>query len=156
MNEHRFQKIEDAHAYAFAGKATLTLKSRKTEKHFTYRVNVCKDKPTMFFVSVLGGEDQKYNYIGVVFDKKTFRTTKKSAVPADALCVRAFTYFLNLKTLPYDLQVQHENTCGRCGRQLTHPESIDLGIGPECKKMMPAPKPEVVEEEMHAVTGWDA
>jgi hypothetical protein len=155
MNEHRFQDIRDAHAYAFAGKATLTLKSRKTEKHFTYRVNVCKDKPTLFFVSVLGGEDQKYNYIGIC-DEKGFRTTQKSTVPADALCVKAFAYFKNLKTLPYDLQVQHENTCGRCGRQLTHPESIDKGIGPECSKMIAAPAPVVQTEEMHEMVGYDA
>lgn len=30
------------------------------------------------------------------------------------------------------VEVKEEDTCGRCGRSLTDPTSIDRGIGPEC------------------------
>jgi hypothetical protein len=30
------------------------------------------------------------------------------------------------------LEVWHEGRCGRCGRRLTVPESIESGLGPEC------------------------
>jgi hypothetical protein len=30
------------------------------------------------------------------------------------------------------LEVWHEGRCGRCGRALTVPESVERGIGPEC------------------------
>jgi hypothetical protein len=30
----------------------------------------------------------------------------------------------------------HEGKCGRCGRLLTVPSSIESGIGPECSKIM--------------------
>jgi hypothetical protein len=33
-------------------------------------------------------------------------------------------------------KVHHEGRCGRCGRTLTVPESIESGIGPECAKKM--------------------
>jgi predicted metal-dependent hydrolase len=32
--------------------------------------------------------------------------------------------------------VHHEGKCGRCGRLLTVPSSIESGIGPECSKIM--------------------
>jgi len=33
-------------------------------------------------------------------------------------------------------ELRHANRCGRCGRLLTVPESIDSGIGPECAAKM--------------------
>lgn len=41
------------------------------------------------------------------------------------------------KTAGQDLpecEVWHEGRCGRCGRKLTVPESIETGIGPDCAK----------------------
>ncbi len=29
-------------------------------------------------------------------------------------------------------ELRHEGRCGRCGRRLTVPESIDIGLGPTC------------------------
>jgi hypothetical protein len=34
--------------------------------------------------------------------------------------------------LPSGWEFRHEGRCGRCGRTLTVPESIDSGFGPEC------------------------
>lgn len=33
---------------------------------------------------------------------------------------------------PEGYVIKHAGRCGRCGRILTVPESIDLGLGPEC------------------------
>ena len=33
-------------------------------------------------------------------------------------------------------KVHHAGQCGRCGRRLTTPESIESGIGPECQKVL--------------------
>lgn len=35
-------------------------------------------------------------------------------------------------------KVHHEGRCGRCGRTLTVPESIESGIGPDCASRMRA------------------
>lgn len=41
--------------------------------------------------------------------------------------------YLQLNKLPHHLHMLHENVCGRCGRALTDPESIQLGLGPICR-----------------------
>ena len=49
--------------------------------------------------------------------------------------VQAFIWFLNRieADKPTDgFEFWHEGKCGRCGRKLTVPESIEAGIGPEC------------------------
>ena len=154
INEHRFENIADAHAYAQSGKAVITLTSRKTEKHYTYKIRRAKDNDGLYFVSVLGGEDQSFNYLGIL-KKEGFFVTKKSSFTAESTCAKAFAYFVKLKTLPYELQIQHEGTCGCCGRRLTHPESITKGIGPECiKKIRVAPV--IAIEEMHELSGYDS
>src|ERR1700745_706967 len=110
MNEHRFQNIRDAHNYCFAGKSTITLKSRKTENYFSYRVSVSKDDPKLFFVSIAG---ERNSCFGVVSPKGFFltRRAKENGVSLNDLRVKAFVWFLKLKDLPYDLQAQHENHC---------------------------------------------
>jgi hypothetical protein len=40
------------------------------------------------------------------------------------------------KELHPQLIVHHENHCGRCGRTLTVPESVERGIGPDCLAKM--------------------
>ena len=51
---------------------------------------------------------------------------------------RAFEWLLNqlrAGKLPSDqAKIQHAGKCCRCGRTLTHPESLASGIGPECAK----------------------
>jgi hypothetical protein len=34
--------------------------------------------------------------------------------------------------MPDGVVIWHEGRCGRCGRRLTVPESIESGYGPEC------------------------
>lgn len=134
-----FTDIQTAKEYAFAGNAIITLQSRKTNVHYTYKVGAKKGEdqsaPNLFFVRLLmdGNNDGSYSYIGIV-DNQGFRWTKNSAVPADAPSIKAFDFFLNATEMPASLLVRHENVCGRCGRRLTTPASIDSGLGPECSK----------------------
>ncbi len=152
-NTHKFATIQDAFAFTFAGKAIITLESRKTDKHFTYRVKQAKDNNELFFVSVLVNTGE-YNYIGIV-TKRGFQWTKRSTVPQNAPCLVAFNWFFNLKTLPYELTVRHEGKCGCCGRSLTVPASIDRGIGPECAKRVKI-APVIPIEEMHTEYDYNA
>jgi hypothetical protein len=126
----------DIRQFTKAGKAKLTLTSKKTGTSFTYRVKAT-DTPDRFFVSLLTGPDNEssFSYIGLM-DCGWFRTTAKSKASPDAPSVKAFRFFcrevLQSGTIPEALEVRHEGCCGRCGRALTDPESIDRGIGPEC------------------------
>jgi hypothetical protein len=137
-----FKCAEVVNEFLFAGKAVITLKSLKSDSHFTYKITPNKNR-TVWFVSVLVAAD-KFLYLGVL-SQNQFRIihTAKSAFAGADIRFSAFQYFLTNvvieKTIPASLEVRHEGICGRCSRALTHPESIDRGIGPECwNKMMPA------------------
>ena len=145
MKEGKYKaitNIEDIKNFVFGGNATITLESAKTGKHFTFKVRVAKkdDDTAPFFVSVLNGPDNyaNYSYVGIInSERDSFRLTQKSKVGADAISFKAFNFFFaNLKKgkVPADLNIYHSGKCGRCGRLLTHPNSIITGLGPECSK----------------------
>jgi hypothetical protein len=139
-----FSTLSDAKAFAFAGRALITLESRRTNAHHTYRIEEAKEKPGFFFVSHLinGSADSGiFAYLGVVNRKEAggeghFRLTKKSTAAFDAPSVVAFQFFMASKELHPQLVIHHEGKCGKCGRTLTEPESIALGIGPICRAQM--------------------
>jgi len=139
---YKIQNIENIKNFLFGGNATITLQSAKSGKHFTFKVRVAKkdDDTAPYFVSVLNGTDNytNYAYVGIISsDKKSFKLTQKSKITEDALSYKAFNYFftqlLQNKINP-DLSVLHSGTCGRCGRKLTTPKSIEIGLGPSCAK----------------------
>jgi hypothetical protein len=94
---------------------------------------------------VLAGADNtgNYVYLGTIFADGNFRVTRKSRVAADAPSAVAFAWFVrNLESAKVD--VWHDGTCGRCGRKLTVPESIESGLGPVCAGRGAALDPEPV------------
>lgn len=122
--------------YVLAGNATFTIRSTKTGERFTFKVQ--KGEPTaqypnpMTFVKVLVGpqNESDYRYIGAI--KATgFMTTSKSAFGMNTPCVKAFGWF-STHMESAAVEVWHTGKCGRCGRTLTVPESIETGIGPVC------------------------
>lgn len=127
----------DAARFALGGRAVLTIRSRRTGDHRTYRVSRPKpDAP--YFLSLLSGPNNEsdYTYVGIV-DPATLsvRLTTKSRMTCDSVPVRAWQYVMTTVargTVPDDAEVQHEGRCAVCARTLTVPESLGRGIGPEC------------------------
>lgn len=141
-------------AYALAGNATFTLTSRKTGVRFTYKVTragfgKAKASPAVegapddprFFVKVLTGADNEgdYTYLGCIFTDKEgspYYHGKRSTIGVAAPSNLAFDWFWahrdDAAHLERQVEVHHEGRCGRCGRKLTVPESIESGYGPEC------------------------
>jgi hypothetical protein len=132
-----FPNGHDIKAYTLAGNATLTLTSQRTGARYTFKVSRAKsDHADYWFVGLLTGPDNyaDYQYMGIVQDGR-FNLTRKSKYTADAVPVKAFQYFwkhVANEAMPPHMEIRHEGKCGRCGRKLTVPESIDRGIGPEC------------------------
>ena len=126
--------------FVTAGKAIFTVVNNDTGNRFTYKVKKLTDKD-VWFVSVLNGPDNytNYRYIGAVFGT-TFKWTKKSRVSPDAVSFKAFAWLWNYlssnRALPENVEIFHEGRCGRCGKRLTVPESIESGFGPECIKLV--------------------
>jgi hypothetical protein len=53
----------------------------------------------------------------------------------------------------YGRKLQEESYCGMCGRTLTDPESIDLGIGPECNRKATNSRHQVKEKVIAIKSG---
>ena len=138
-------------SFITAGKAIFTVEvpadfaDSYGKPHYTYRVKLkpAKDNyPDMYFVGALTGPDNNrdYSYLGIL-DPNTgkVRTTGKSKFQADSFTVRLLNRVLarvwandcgSIEDAGFNLH--HEGKCGRCGRRLTVPESIETGLGPEC------------------------
>lgn len=131
-----------ARQYVTAGRAVVTLVSKKTGKRYTYRV-MQHGTAARWFVAVLTGPDNTHNYtfIGTHFAADgNFKHGKKSSINASALSVRAWAWFwkhgLTADEAFAQVEVWHHGRCGACARPLTDPESIARGIGPVCAKRL--------------------
>ena len=128
---------------ALAGNATITLESKYTGKHFTYRIKRCDNKEELYFVHLLRGADNEhdYSYVGCYYsDDKHFHPCKHyQQIPRRnwSISMQAIAYFFErLYDIPDNLLVYNEGKCARCGRKLTTPESVVSGFGPECVKLV--------------------
>lgn len=137
---HRITDPAHARTFIFAGKALFTIKSARTGNHVTLKVKAPRGKETdkPRFVSVLDNEDGigGYSYLGMLTEHR-FTVTRKSPYydRSTAPQVLAASWFFNQLMqgrLTEQVELWHEGRCGRCGRRLTHPESIQTGLGPEC------------------------
>ena len=133
--------FEKTKKHLFAGNSILTFKNNGTGKHFTFKVKKAKEGD-LYFVSFLSGpdNDHNYRYLGIISNKKYFKLTKASKVGQESVVYKAFSWIFDKLSsnvlFPNDLEIWHSGVCGRCGRTLTHPESIETGIGPVCQKLM--------------------
>ena len=129
-------KHELALKFILGGKSFVTFLNTKTDNRFTFKV-VKHKKDDIFFVNVLTGPDI-YTFVGTVKDG-VFRYSKKSSISNEAQSVNVFKYVVNKlqsNNLPDFIEIYHDGRCGKCGRQLTVPVSIETGFGPECVKML--------------------
>ena len=120
----------------FAGNSTFTAINTTTDNRFTFSLKLSKIS-NLFFVKVLSGPDT-YTYIGTCANGY-FKHSKKSIISEDAQSVKVFTYILNrlrTDTLQDFIEIWHEGKCGKCGKKLTVPSSIDNGLGPNCLKSL--------------------
>lgn len=122
-----------------AGRAVFTVANNKGE-HYTYRIGHSKaDQP--LFVGLLTGRNNEtdYTYMGIYNpETQEVRLTAKSKYTNDTQPVKVIRWALRQvtegKSLPDGYSIKHEGRCCRCGRTLTDPTSIELGIGPECRE----------------------
>jgi hypothetical protein len=125
---------ESALKYIHGGNSIFTVINTLTTKRFTFKVKKHKTED-VYFVSVLTGTDA-YQYIGFL-KYSNFLYSNKSTISKDSQSVKVFSYIyqkLKEKNLPEFVEFWHEGVCGKCGRKLTVPESIESGFGPECIK----------------------
>lgn len=122
--------------FILGGNALFTLLSTKSGVRFTYKVLKDIKREGYLRVYLMNGTDNTKDY-------KMLGEIKVSSPSLHPLSVHtketpafiAFDYvYMNLcvKYPMPTLEIWHEGRCCRCGRVLTVPTSIELGIGPEC------------------------
>lgn len=141
----RFQHLGDIESFLFAGNAVVTVVSKKTGHHATFKFKrpdpePGKDRPT--WVSRMNGPEDKKDggYMATICGEhgtRELRRSKKSQYREES----PFYQLLKWVVASLDRKVAepmeqaefwHEGRCGRCGRALTDPVSISRGLGPEC------------------------
>jgi len=129
--------------FVTAGRAIFTVSNPKGER-YTFRItkkDASERGPMIFFAALLTGSNNEndYTYMGVVAGEQV-RLTKASKYTTESKPVAVLAWALAVvngkRNLPEGYAIRHEGRCGRCGRTLTVPESIDSGIGPECAAIM--------------------
>ncbi len=142
-------------AFLFAGRATFIAESPKGD-HFTFRVGSQTSewplgsgkKNTTFFLNVRAaggrrkpnGSQSPWRYIGILKDTGDIKPTAKSEYKPDdklfAVAAWSVRQVLDGKLLPEGYAIHHAGKCGKCGRELTDPTSMERGIGPDCWEAM--------------------
>lgn len=124
-----------------AGNAILTV-SNPAGEYYTYRVTAPDDQNELhpiWFVGLLTGPQntKDYSYLGLLRDGGKVHTTAKSKFQPDTKPVKVAQWAFGLiwegKEIPAGYKIEHVGRCGRCGRPLTTPASIESGIGPICE-----------------------
>lgn len=137
-----------------------TIQSSKSGEHRTFRIRtIPKDSkfaPGERVVGLLVGPDNTSNYkdFGFVTPEgiNVWRRFQKDGAAADGVVycggrLSAFEFYgrvlwgllVENDESPWSKQgysVEGSGTCVKCGRVLTEPESIALGIGPHCRSRM--------------------
>lgn len=150
MSEFRFETMADAVRYITAGKSTFTIVSKKTGTRYTYRASVPKNttEETVAtaprFVAVLAGSDNEstYAFLGTLFPPNdrfpnaAFRVSPKARISPEAPSAVAAAWLFGAIAKGSDVlssvEIWASSKCGRCGKTLTVPASVNQGFGPEC------------------------
>ena len=137
---NKFETAKAALDFITAGKATVSLKSLRTGKHFTFKIDQAKDNKDMFFVKVLNGSDNSWTgdwmFLGTIFSTSapTLRAGKKGRPDAPSFKALEWTLENLLRgAISDELEIWHEGQCGMCRKPLTDPTSIEIGLGPICR-----------------------
>lgn len=138
-NAHQMS-AQDGINYITSGKGTFTIVGNSTR--YTFKAGQSKDDQgnlSPVFIKVLTGPDNTsdYQYIGFLRlnDILNLQAGRKGNQQHPAF--KALWWVLQAALRGkwdalQQVEFWHEGTCGRCGRALTVPESIERGLGPKC------------------------
>lgn len=135
MNKTQAQltNVEQIRQYLTGGHALFTLVSKKTGDRITFKISTADHG---FFVGQLTGPDNQsdYTYIGFLTKRQHILNYKPKNIQTKASAALVwFMSHLNTDSINADqVEFWHAGVCARCGRVLTNPESIEIGIGPKC------------------------
>lgn len=137
----RLTDKDDIQMYITGGKGKFRLKSTRSNKEFTYKISCVTNKwnerynENIFYVSsVIPGSNR---FLGIYnLEDNKYIHSKKSLIKFDSLEVKGFKWLIHQFDIddifPEEMEFYHMGICSCCGKSLTTPESIKMGIGPVC------------------------
>lgn len=132
-----------------AGNATGTLVIHRTGNRYTFRFSrpegESKHRPIWIRVLISPDNEHDYKFLGTIWpnDQDGWRVTLGGNSywrRGDPVMDMAdwLLYRLTIKHgLPEGVEFKHAGKCGRCGRTLTTPESIERGLDLVCTEIKP-------------------
>lgn len=135
MSEYRMTDPTLIKSFLYSGRAVFTIRSETSGDHWTFKVTRKKEGEP-YFISLLCGGDS-FLYLGFMRDTGRYLTSSKACRPRSHVAHSVVEFLL--KELQRDaihpkFSFFHEGKCGRCGKPLTDPASIERGLGPTCFK----------------------
>lgn len=130
--------------FLLGGRCACVIMNENTGNRFEYYINKPKNENPKFnkdgfktyFISIRIGKSLEYAghmSVNIEEGKMKYFQGRKGAVSGDNQAVKALMYVMtHTNCMPECVKVMHLGKCGRCGRKLTDPESIQRGLGPTC------------------------
>ena len=116
--------------FILAGNSQFVLENNKTGNHFPYLVKQQKTGVWYIYSST--------DYLGTIRIDMTAKIE-----PFMSSSLKSVAIFWYLKQLidkipiPPQVHLYHLGRCGKCGRPLTDPASMERGVGPYCAGLKP-------------------
>lgn len=119
----------------------ITITSPRDGAHRTFEIKTkkldAKFAPGKRVLALLTGPDNTSNYTGFAFidDKGACVWRSKRTPEFEAYAKMVYSLSVHGERSPFYVKgyrMMQERSCIRCNRRLTHPASIESGIGPEC------------------------
>jgi hypothetical protein len=128
MNRSEFQ------TYAEGCHGSITARSLATGNHYTFKFRQSRSSSREDLLALVLTDGDKWQNLGYVdFATRSTRLGQYSQFSRFSPCFQALAWLVKLAEFnPAVVEVMHDGRCGRCGRPLTHPDSIQAGIGPIC------------------------
>lgn len=117
--------------FVLAGRAIFTV-SNASGEWYTFRIK--KAFQNTWYAEALSGPDNGRNYLKVCRISEDGTCSKVSDEHRSKILQWAIRRIWLQDSLPDGYSIRHAGKCGRCGRLLTTPDSIEIGLGPECRK----------------------
>ena len=127
---HKMTNTDLIRDFIYGGKATFTIRSLSSGKHWTFTIKQ-KKGADCYFVALHAG-DQDPIYIGYLKHNRLCLSAKSAPGITPRAVINHLLHYIDRGALHPKFEFFHEGTCGRCGRQLTDPVSIERGLGPTC------------------------
>ena len=134
---HNLLQAANLPVLLLAGNSTLTFESKYTGKYFTFNVREKKKvQPTDPLEYIVISKDK---IIGIIANMQFIykpAVLVGEELPEQKVMAWIWKHLIKAEWLDKNVNIYHTGKCVRCGRQLTTPESVITGIGPECLKII--------------------